>query len=531
MRPIWIADAETDPFKKDRIPKPFVWGLWDIDNQEYYQFEKTGDFIDFISSKEIIVYAHNGGKFDWHFITDYIEDYTPLTVIAGRLSKFKIGECEFRDSYNIIPAPLSAYQKDKIDYDIFEKEKRYLPENWKLITDYLKTDCIYLGELVSEFIEEYGFNLTQASSAMKYWSKLTSHKKPQSSVNYYDRFSKFYYGGRVEYFQTGIINEPFSVIDINSAYPYAMMYNHPWGMKYIQEDEIDYLTDEQIGPTFISMTADSLGAFPFREKTGLQFPNDEEKREFHITGWEYLAARDTGALKNVKIECAYIFLDSMNFRQYVDHFFLMKIQAKKDGDKARYLFAKLFLNSLYGKFASNPEQYQEFMTLPAKYLEAAENNDDWDYCKMISNETAVVSRQLLEEKRRYYDVSVSASITGFVRAYLWRNICKVKGILYCDTDSIAASNLGKVNLSDKLGDWDLEAQCDFGAIGGKKLYAFRKNNGDWKTASKGVRLNHDEIIRIAEGETINYIPEVPTFSIKRGIGFTSRKIKMIKNPT
>ncbi len=536
MRPIWTADAETDPFKRNRVPKPFIWGLWDIENEEYYQFEKTKDFVEFIAEKEIIVYAHNGGKFDWHFITDYIADFEPLTIIAGRLAKFKIGNCEFRDSYNIIPAPLSAYQKDEIDYNIFEKGEREKPENWEKITAYLKTDCIYLGELVSNFIEDYGFCLTQASAAMKYWSKLTKTKKPQSNEHYYDRFAQFYYGGRVECFETGIIAENFSVVDINSAYPFAMMSNHPWGQKYMQEDEIDYLNDKQLGPCFISMKADSLGAFPFREKDGLQFPNDGLQREFHITGWEYIAARDTGALKNVEIDCAYIFLDSINFSQYVDHFFNMKNQARKDGDKARYLFAKLFLNSLYGKFASNPENYQEFMTLPAKYLAAAEKEDDWDYCKMISNETAVVSRQLLEEKRRYYDVAVSASITGFVRAYLWKNICKAKGVLYCDTDSIAARNINGIPLSNKLGDWDLEAQCDYAAIGGKKLYAFQKKTGtynekterQWKTASKGVRLDHNEIVKVAKGEEINYIPEAPTFSIKQGIRFTPRKIRMIK---
>jgi len=120
-----------------------------------------------------------------------------------------------------------------------------------------------------------------------------------------------------------------------------------------------------------------------------------------------------------------------------------------------------------------------------------------------------------------------------VRAYLWRNICATGGTtFYCDTDSIAASDISAIDISDGLGNWELEAECDFAAIAGKKLYAFRKNNGSWKTASKGVRLEPSEIVAIASGETVVYQPEAPTFSVKGGIKFTPRRVKMIdkENP-
>lgn len=538
-KPIWVADAETDPFKKGRIPKPFIWGVYDGEN--YNEFTETEDFINFVSENEVILYAHNGGKFDWHFVTDYIEDFEPLTIINGRLAKFNIGLCEFRDSYNIIPAPLSAYKKDDIDYNLMEVIERHKPENWQKISDYLKSDCIYLWEMVTNFIEEYGLNLTQAGAAMKTWSKMSKEKKPNSSVMYYDDMSKYYYGGRVECFQTGIIETKFKVIDINSAYPFAMKSKHPWGLTYSTYDNIEpHWTDKEIAKCFISLHADSHGAFPIRE-TGLKFPADGEHREFHITGHEYLAARDTGTLINAKIFEVRKYMNEISFDEYVDHFFELKDKASQmlkslDEKHSEYsywvsqrLFAKLFLNSLYGKFASNPENYEEFMTLPAKFLNAANEAHDWSFCKLLNEDTAVVNRPLEEEKRRYYDVAVAASITGFVRAYLWRNICACEGILYCDTDSIAAENIDDISCSDKLGDWDIEAECDFAAIGGKKLYAFRKLNGDWKTASKGVRLSADDIIEVCQGEIITYEPEAPTFSVKRTPVFTPRKIRMIEN--
>lgn len=540
-RPIWTIDAETDPFLKGRVPAPFIWGVYEGDDK-YTQFENTEDMIAYVSAHKVIAYAHNGGKFDWHFITDYIEDFEPLTIIAGRLAKFTIGECEFRDSYNIIPAPLSAYQKDEISYDIFEESERYKPENWAKICDYLKSDCIYLHEMVMEFIEEYGLSLTQAGSAMKFWSKLSGIKKPQSSDMYYERMAKYYYGGRVECFVKGIVEKPFSVVDINSAYPYAMTFKHPWGLAYNTYDEMPDISDDELSRCFITLSAKSLGAFPYRGDNGLSFPNDGIHREFHITGWEYIAARDTGALDMAKIISVKEYMETISFKEYVDHFFKLKDDATKELAKAkarndqsaiglwtaRRLFAKLFLNSLYGKFASNPENYEEFMTLPANMIDGALEEDGWFYCKLISEETAVVNRPLEEEKRRYYDVAVAASITGFVRSYLWRNIASTNGtILYCDTDSIAASDVSSIAKSDALGDWDLEAECDFAAIAGKKLYAFRKLSGEYKIASKGVRLSHDEIISIANGHTVIYEPEVPTFSVKqKEPRFTPRTIRM-----
>lgn len=538
-RPIWTADAETDPFKRGRVPMPFIWGLWDTENEEYYEFDETEDFVNFVREKRIIVYAHNGGKFDWHFITKYIGDYEPLTIIAGRLAKFKIDNCEFRDSYNLIPAPLSAYKKDEIDYSILEASERDKPANRKKIKEYLKSDCVYLGEIVKGFIDNYGLNLTQASAAMTFWSKLSGIEKPQTTEFYYEKLKPYYYGGRVECFETGIVNAEFDVVDITSAYPYAMTFKHPWGTSYTTYKELPDCDDAELGRMFIDIRAKGLGAFPYRGLNGLEFPNDGAMRNFTITGWEYIAARDSGCLSEHIISKVIEFDDCIDFTEYVEHFFQLKNLAKAMDDNAQYLFAKIFLNALYGKFASNPENYQEFMTVNGSILQDV-LEDGWLYCKMIDTETAVVARPLEEEMRRYYDVAVSASITGFVRAHLWKHIKMTDRVLYCDTDSIAAIGVSQIPISEKLGDWENEGQFTQAAIAGKKLYAFERRNetkidkkliekkGTHKVASKGVRLDAKEIIDIAKGGTFTYSPEAPTFSVKRGIIFTPRKIKMTK---
>jgi hypothetical protein len=116
----------------------------------------------------------------------------------------------------------------------------------------------------------------------------------------------------------------------------------------------------------------------------------------------------------------------------------------------------------------------------------------------------------------YKNVATAASITGYVRAALFKDLSAVQTPLYCDTDSISAESVGGLSMGPKLGQWKLELECDAYAIAGKKLYAFRSAvDGSWKIASKGVTLTADEIIRIARGEKITYAPHVPTYSITR----------------
>jgi len=133
---IWVADSETDPFDYDIIPAPFIWGLYN--GTDYFEFTDTDDFVDFVSAREILLYAHNGGKFDWHFLSHRFESGEPILVIAGRLSRFTIGLCEFRDSINIYAKPLEALSKEKFDYDKMEKAVRHLYMDE--IKSYLRSD-------------------------------------------------------------------------------------------------------------------------------------------------------------------------------------------------------------------------------------------------------------------------------------------------------------------------------------------------------------------------------------------------------
>lgn len=520
-RQIAVADCETDPFKIGRVPAPFIWGFYD--GFIYQEFSETKEFIEFVKKQEIIIYAHNGGKFDWHFIKEYIEPEQKIMVINGRLASFKIENCEFRDSYNLLPVPLAAYQKTKIDYNIFEKENRNKPENKREISAYLRDDCVFLFNLVSTFINDYGLNLTLASSAMKFWRKnFYTGKSFNSTKFFFEQMKPYYYGGRVECFQKGIINKNFSVYDINSAYPFAMKHMHPWGSEIKILDKLPKYYEQ----CFIKLACISNGAFPFREKTGLSFPSDNEKRIYTITGWELKTATELNLLKEVDILKVIKFCDMISFNDYVDYFYKMKAE-QKNGDKAKYLISKLFLNSLYGKFAANPMKYKDYWTIPANEIANYQDNTNFVFTSMLGKETAIVEQPLPEEEQRFYNVATAASVTGFVRAYLLKYLKTAGNPLYCDTDSIAHFGDESVfPVGEELGEWEKEGDFVKAAIGGKKLYAFVQKCGKSKIASKGVKLSEKDIFSVAMGENVVYNSEAPTFSIKDGVKFVTRNVKL-----
>ena len=523
MRKFATFDCETDPFKFGRVPEPFIWGFYDQDGFQY--FYQTSDFIDFIKDYEGIIYAHNGGKFDFYYLFEALHPQDTIMVINGRIAKMKIGKCELRDSFLLLPVPLSAYQKDEIDYNKFERSKRnkHLVE----IIAYLKGDCKYLYDILLANFEDYGQKLTLATSAFDYWntSYNPSKRKPKSNRAFYEHYSNYYYGGRVQCFEKGIITGNFEVVDINSAYPYAMQFEHPCGEEYRVSRK---LKDHDFETDFIEFEGTSKGVLPFRtEKKTLIFPDDNEKRKFYATGWELKLGLEQGLINIDRINRVASFENKISFKNYVDHFFQMKAKYK-DVDPARYLLTKLYLNSLYGKFGQSSISHRDYELIEPQFIEEYLTYEDHNYAfEGELGELALISEPIKENHMRFYNVCTAASITGFVRAYLYEHILSCDEPLYCDTDSIAFKGKGNFKYGDKLGEWEKEGDFDAGAIAGKKLYAFKyKNKQKYKLSSKGVKLNEKEIFSIAMGEEILYKNDAPTFSIKKDVKFLERKVKM-----
>lgn len=551
-REIICADCETNPFNGTINIKPFIWGCYSPQSG-FLHFDKTEEFIQYIYKRNALVYFHNGGKFDFHFMLDYITPFDDnVLIINGRLSKFYIGNSEFRDSFLLFPMPLAGYKKEKFDYNLCRPELRDIPENREKILDYLESDCVYLYDLVADFIETYGHNITLAATALKTWTKMSGIKKPKTSERFFDTFTRFYFGGRVECFEKGILDYPLKAVDINSAYPAAMLDFHPWGDDYIVSDKLPS-NEEDIKRSFIILDCVSNGALPYREKgKGLSFPADGIKRQYFATGHEYLAGVELGLITDITIRCVYSFIAKIEFRDYVTHFTEMKVHAKneiekrgKKGDLVRkYLFAKLMQNALYGKYATNPKRFRKNMFIPKKLIAGAMEFEGFLFKDFVGENMALMESELTENEDGslnyegdFLNVATAASITGHVRAFLLRSLHAVEHPIYCDTDSIVCVDYKGLDMHpSRLGAWDLEGEFETGGVAGKKLYCFKysgewkkknpKLKDDYKIACKGVRLTPDQILKVCGGAEVKAKNEAPTFSLSRGVVMTSRTIKM-----
>lgn len=150
--------------------------------------------------------------------------------------------------------------------------------------------------------------------------------------------------------------------------------------------------------------------------------------------------------------------------------------------------------------------------------------------------------ELSHEQKRFYNLATAASITGFVRAYLWRAISAIRRqgglVIYCDTDCVVFSGIEPrdtgLQIGSNLGEWSSEGVMRSGGVAGRKLYAFlnseldKNANEKWKTASKGARLSPDEIMQVARGETVVYQQAAPVYSLRKEPQTMERRIKRTK---
>lgn len=525
-RTVATIDAETDPFLYGREPNPFCWGFYDGDSYvDFWGDDSTEQLIDYLRDLDgVTIYAHNGGKFDFFFLLPWLDP--DLMIINGRIAKATMfeGAIELRDSWLILPMSLSTMQKDATDYTWFEREKR---EKYRReILNYLRSDCIYLHEWVTRFIDQFGNGLTLAGAAFKQLKK-TGYDVTKSYNDYDEKFRAFYYGGRVQCFQVGAFTGHFKYYDINSAYPETMLSKHWHGTQYI---ELLRLPDPEKygGSWFAEIDAVSYGALPCRGDDGrLHFYNDDAVRRYFVTGHEINAGLDTGTLTIKNVIRAYRPLFTADFSEYVNRFYAMKNEAGADLEKtpenpdakARYIFAKLMLNSAYGKFGQDGRKFEKFCI-----CEFGEWPDGEGWLPYADTETGQRLFVRPDPQDSFFNVATAASITGAVRAKLWRTICAAKNPLYCDTDSLICEN-ADIELGRELGQWKVEAEPVEVYIAQRKMYAMKDANGATKTASKGVRLTFEQIKEgVLTKQNLTFYRDAPAYSLKYGQRFFSREV-------
>ena len=179
------------------------------------------------------------------------------------------------------------------------------------------------------------------------------------------------------------------------------------------------------------------------------------------------------------------------FDRYIDTF----MEMKKNGKGAVRATAKLFLNSLYGKFGMNPIKEEKII----------------DYQE---NTFSTISTDNDGNKLDYLDkgvfIAMASFITSYAREVLLTSIEKVYDrFLYCDTDSIHITgyDIPNITIHDKnLGAWKLEGKFTKAKYIGAKRYAEYIDN-KWEIKCCGLSRDIMEKITMDIFECCEFTPK------------------------
>lgn len=579
---IAVVDFETDPFLEGRIPVPFSAGFFD--GKIYREFWDTNgvscvdQLCDYLLTldDEWTIFAHNGGKFDFFFFIEKGVVNNPVMLINGRIVKAGfLGRHTLRDSYAMMPIPLAAFDKGDIDYAKLESNVR--EQHREEISRYLKRDCTSLYKLVTSFIERFGNKITVGATAIAQLSEF--HPVARRDKSHDGDFRPFYFGGRVECFESGVLRPSASTVvfvihDVNSMYPKAMEgFDHPAseGYVFIGTEQANTIFNKKTGRLkgfsgmyFMHFRGWNKGALPCRfDKDGEPITYTETGKptrpihstsydtpygDFYACSHEIEAAIELGLLEVETIHFARTPFVCQRFKDYVDHWMAEKIKFKTlqttDPDnemshKANETFAKLMLNSAYGKFAADPSKYKEHYFRNIDDDEQIEDFINWRQnnpeAELLEFSAPIQIWQApAPSEEGYFDVAVAASITSAARSILLRAIRGANRPIYCDTDSLISEGISGVTIDDKeLGAWKFEGSCTELYVAGKKMYcavdAVLNKDGTLKDkiASKGAKLGREDIRLLAsrEVEFIEWKNAAPNFKLSGGVQFVKRKIR------
>ncbi len=368
---------------------------------------------------------------------------------------------EFRDSVKKIPLPLrdipKAYgipmNKLSIDYTKYRERNGALTEEE---IAYLKADLqIPALALQNDIVKEKRNKLTASADALDdfksrnplYLSKIKYRGHKISDLKMrdecfrklfpcldhfttdfnetYDTFCRRSYKGGWTYYK---YDEPKTigdglVFDVNSLYP-SVMYECPlpYGKPHYYQGKYEDL-DEHIKQDYPLYICHVLCDFRIKEghlpciqiKGNFRFGDTQylkssgtEPVELYLTSVDLKLYQDQYHFNIIKFIDGIAFKSKIGmFKNYIDYWSHIKIEAGKSGNKGLRSLAKRMLNSLYGKFGTNPESSVKLPYLDEQgiisFVGEAGNPRESIYTPIASFTTAWARNKTIRSAQCNYD--------------------------------------------------------------------------------------------------------------------------------
>lgn len=510
----YVADFETTTTEENC--HVWAYAICDIYDPDNVQIGTTLDqFMDWCISQDDNpkIFFHNL-KFDGQFILSWLfahglkciedpadrETGTFSTLISDKgmyyqievnwhIQGKKVRKTIFQDSLKLIPLSVDAIAKS-FKLDIMKLEIDYsshnaMPEGAAISkeeSEYIRHDVQIVAHALRFFFDHGLDKMTIGSCAMAEYKKLITKKafKRWFPPPKFDSDIRQSYRGGFTYLNpkfAGRIVGNGIVLDVNSLYPSVMYDSYlPFGTPIYFEGKYE---EDEIYPLYTQMFR-----CQFEIKKG-KLPTIQIKHSMFFKGNEYLTSSDDEevvlCLNSVDME---LFLDHYDvynleyisgwkfkatkglFVKYIDKWSGEKIKAKEEGNHGMYLIAKLFLNSLYGKFGTNPVVRSKipFMAEDGsiKYRDADPEEREPIYIAMAS---------FITSNARYKTISAAQKIMDDYAA----GKSKIQ-FIYADTDSLHCvsddfSIPEGLEISDTdLGAWKFESKFCKGKFLRQKCY-------------------------------------------------------------
>jgi hypothetical protein len=393
----FIADFETTTNEKNC--HVWAWALCEVGELEnVYVGTDIYDFMDMCEQLQgnLRVYFHNL-KFDGQFIISWLfqNDYKLVTKSRDRASQtFKtmisdeglyyaievvfykkgknIKKVTFYDSMKLLPMSVERIaesfrlpiKKGRIDYEA-HNDLPYGSPLTKEEMEYIIHDVQIVGHAIGYFQDQGLDRITIGSCALSEYKKIIGQRafdRLFPVLNHHDDIKQSYRGGFT------YVNPKFAgktlgngvVLDVNSLFPWVMrtkllphgtpiffrgkyqpdelypLYTQMFTCEFdLKPGKIPTIQDRRFGSTYITSSNDEQMTLCLNSiDLELFLENYEIYNPVWHNGWKFMGS--TGL-----------------FDKFIDKWSEAKIQARKEENWGLYMIAKLFLNSLYGKFGTS----------------------------------------------------------------------------------------------------------------------------------------------------------------------------------
>jgi len=436
-----------------------------FDGTQHYTFEGEGlrerswDYL--CAAAPAMVWACNTEYDLINVFGDWLGKMVTLQYVKSGLIRgsFRDAKIIFYDTYRHWPVSVKlmgeiiGLPKIEVDGDFINIE-------------YCRRDTEIVWFFVDQMLKRYedmGLKIkaTLPAMALQLFGKdFTEIIKNPFNDDIKDFFRKGYYGGRVEVFKFGEITGEINHYDYNSLYPSVMKdFKYPDLFAWKETVTPDF-SKEGMAEITIKYPEQKICSLPARTEIELLYPYGTLRG-----AWCYpeirQALNDGGVIKQVHRAIEFNIMTDP-FSGYVEHCYNMRLEAKRTKNKLDDVFWKLFMNSLYGKFAQSGG------------------------IEMIYNDRHFT----LESVGGHVNVIWSAYVTCYGRLRLLEGMRSCDDIYYTDTDSLFCPDI--LPESAELGKLKKEgtySKCEFI---GNKIYMLEdeaKAKGVPKTAAKDFIRN------------------------------------------